>query len=122
MREILSLFLRKQNNMPVLELINVCKTYNPEENPVYALVKANLKIERGDFLAIIGASGSGKSTMMNLAGCLDTPTSGKIKVDGKDVSHLSEPELAKIRNEKIGFVFQRFNLKMSWRSPAPMAG
>jgi putative ABC transport system ATP-binding protein len=110
MKEMLSLFLRKQNNMPVLELINACKIYNPDQNPVNALINANLKIKKGDFLAIIGASGSGKSTMMNLAGCLDTPTSGKIKIDGKDVSHLSEAQLAKIRNEKIGFIFQRFNL------------
>lgn len=96
--------------MIVLELINASKTYNPEENPVHALVNASLKVEKGEFIVIVGASGSGKSTMMHLAGCLDTPSTGQVIIDGRDVSNLSEASLAKIRNEKIGFIFQSFNL------------
>ncbi|MBU1126729.1 MAG: ABC transporter ATP-binding protein [Patescibacteria group bacterium] len=96
--------------MIVLELAGASKVYNPEENPVYALIDADLRVKRGEFIAIIGASGSGKSTMINLAGCLDTPSSGKVIIDGHDVSNLSEAELAKIRNEKIGFIFQSYNL------------
>lgn len=94
----------------LLKLINVSKTYRPDSVEVKALQKANMEVKKGDFVAIMGTSGSGKSTLMHLAGCLDTPTKGKILLDGKDVSKLSEGQLAQIRNKKIGFVFQSFNL------------
>jgi len=91
----------------LIELKNICKTY---ENNTDALKNVNLSIKKGELLAIIGSSGSGKSTLMNILGCLDTPTSGKYLLDGKDVSALSENKLSEIRNKKIGFVFQGFNL------------
>lgn len=95
---------------PVLKLEKVSKIYQLGEIEVPALKKADLEIKKGEFVAIMGPSGSGKSTLMHLAGCLDTPTSGKIFLEGKQVSKLPEAELARIRNEKIGFVFQTFNL------------
>ncbi|MFC1727117.1 ABC transporter ATP-binding protein [Patescibacteria group bacterium] len=94
----------------LLKLVNVSKIYRPDSLKVEALKKANAEIKKGDFVAIMGPSGSGKSTLMHLAGCLDTPTHGKVILEGKDISQLSEAELAKIRNQKIGFVFQSFNL------------
>jgi putative ABC transport system ATP-binding protein len=95
---------------PLLKLVNVSKTYRPENHPVEAVKNVNLQIKKGDFLAIMGPSGSGKSTLMHLAGCLDVPTSGQIFLEGKNISQVSEKELAKIRSKKIGFVFQTFNL------------
>ncbi len=95
---------------PLLKLINVSKIYRPDGQPVRALKNVNLEIKEGEFAAIMGPSGSGKSTLMHLAGCLDTPTSGKVTLEGKNVSQLSEEDLAKIRSQKIGFVFQTFNL------------
>jgi len=95
---------------PILQLVKVGKAYKSDSNPVEVLKNINLQINKGDFIALMGPSGSGKSTLMNIAGCLDTPTSGKVVFDGKDVSKLSEAELAQIRNKKIGFVFQSFNL------------
>jgi putative ABC transport system ATP-binding protein len=89
---------------------NVSKTYGKPPLQVFALRETNLHIKKGDYIAIIGPSGSGKSTLMNLLGCLDTPTSGNIYIDGKDVSKLNENELAYIRREKIGFIFQKYNL------------
>jgi len=89
---------------------NLSKTYGKPPLQVFALRQTNLYIKQGDYIAIIGPSGSGKSTLMNLLGCLDKPTSGKIFIDGFDVSRLNENELARIRREKIGFVFQKYNL------------
>ncbi len=100
----------KKNNKILLKLVNASKTYLPEINPVEALKPTNLEIKQADFIAIMGPSGSGKSTLMHIIGCLDVPTAGKIIFEGKDVSKLSEAELARIRNQKIGFVFQTFNL------------
>ena len=89
---------------------NVTKTYGKPPLQVSALRETNLHVKQGDYIAIIGPSGSGKSTLMNLLGCLDKPTKGKIFIDGRDVSTLNETELARIRREKIGFIFQKYNL------------
>lgn len=94
----------------VIRLEDVWKIYPMGEVKVEALRGITLKIGRGEFVAITGASGSGKSTMMNLVGCLDKPTRGKILLDDKDISSMSESRLAEIRGKKIGFVFQQFNL------------
>jgi putative ABC transport system ATP-binding protein len=94
----------------VIALDNVHKTYDLGEVQVHALRGVSLEIMRGEFVAIMGASGSGKSTLMNILGCLDRPTKGRYLLDGTDVSKLSKVELAHIRNRKIGFVFQQFNL------------
>jgi len=96
--------------MKILQLSNVSKTYGTGSHSVTVLKKINLEIKKGDFIALMGPSGSGKSTLMHIAGCLDVPTSGKVIFENKDVSKLSEGELAQIRNKKIGFVFQSFNL------------
>ncbi len=95
---------------PVLRLENVHKTYDLGEVQVHALRGVSLEIGRQEFVAVMGASGSGKSTLMNIVGCLDRPTKGRYLLDGVDVSQLSKRELARIRNRKIGFVFQQFNL------------
>jgi len=94
----------------VIALENVHKTYDLGEIQVHALRGVSLEVRRGDFVAIMGASGSGKSTLMNILGCLDRPSKGRYLLDGTDVSQLSKTELAHIRNRKIGFVFQQFNL------------
>lgn len=96
--------------MTIVELQSVEKTYWLEKVEVKALRNVNLKIEKSERLAIIGPSGSGKSTMLHLIGCLDRPTKGKIFIDGTDTSKLNNGELAKLRREKIGFVFQFFHL------------
>ena len=96
--------------MPLIKLSNICKTYNKGENEIHALENVSVTIERGEFVAIIGSSGSGKSTLMNLLGCLDLPDSGNYFLDDEDVSELSDDNLSEIRNRKIGFIFQGFNL------------
>ncbi|HEY9859824.1 MAG TPA: ABC transporter ATP-binding protein [Candidatus Obscuribacterales bacterium] len=94
----------------IIRLENIAKTYGSGETEVRALADVDLVIEKGEYCSIMGASGSGKSTMMNMIGCLDRPTSGSYYLDGVDVSRLSDAELAHIRNRKIGFVFQQFHL------------
>ena len=96
--------------MALVELHDIRKTYHVGDQEIAALDGITLSIEAGEFLAIIGPSGSGKSTLMHLLGCLDTPTSGSLVIDGVDVSRASNNELAAMRNSKIGFVFQSFNL------------
>jgi putative ABC transport system ATP-binding protein len=96
--------------MSLIDIRNVYKIYNPGENEVRALDGVNLTIEHGEFVAIIGQSGSGKSTLMNMLGLLDVSTSGEYYMDGVDVSHMTDDELSEIRNKKIGFIFQGFNL------------
>ena len=94
----------------MIELINVKKIYEMGTVNVNALNGVSLKIDQGEFIAIIGASGSGKSTIMNILGCLDVPTSGQSIIDNQNVEEMSGDQLAEIRNNKIGFVFQTFNL------------
>ncbi len=94
----------------IIELKDVWKIYTMGDVQVPALKGVTLKINRGDFVAIMGPSGSGKSTAMNMVGCLDVPSKGSIFLDGKDISKLHESDLAQIRGKKIGFIFQKFNL------------
>ena len=95
---------------PVIEVAGLCKRYQLGDVTVEALRGINLQIEKGAFIAVIGASGSGKSTLMNILGLLDRPTEGRYMLEGKDVSQLDRDERAVLRNRKIGFVFQSFNL------------
>ncbi|WP_327007113.1 ABC transporter ATP-binding protein [Dactylosporangium sp. NBC_01737] len=95
---------------PVLDVQRVKKIYGQGETEVQALRGVSLTVERGDYVAIMGSSGSGKSTLMNILGCLDIPTTGKYLLDGVDVSRLNDRQLALVRNRRIGFVFQAFNL------------
>jgi putative ABC transport system ATP-binding protein len=94
----------------LIRLEGITKHYRMGDETIAALAGIDLRIARNDYVAFIGSSGSGKSTMMNILGCLDTPTSGRYVLNGRDVAGMSESELARIRNEEIGFIFQSFNL------------
>jgi len=94
----------------MIKLDKITKTYKMGEIDLQVLKGINLNIHEGDFVSIIGPSGSGKSTLMNIIGCLDSPTTGEYYLDGREISNYKPNELAKIRNEKIGFIFQKFNL------------
>lgn len=96
--------------MALIELCDISKIYYQGDNRIFALNNVSLSVQSGEFLAIVGQSGSGKSTLMNILGCLDSQDSGEYYLDGKNVGHLSEGEITKIRNRMIGFVFQSFNL------------
>ncbi|MGI3784064.1 MAG: ABC transporter ATP-binding protein [Janthinobacterium lividum] len=95
---------------PVIDLRGVVKTYGEGETAVHAVAGVTLQVERGDYVAIMGASGSGKSTLMNIIGCLDLPTRGAYRLDGIDVRRLTDQQQSRVRNRKIGFIFQSFNL------------
>src|SRR5215218_1688986 len=96
--------------MALIETVDLWKTYVMGTEEIHALRGISIQIERGEYVAIMGPSGSGKSTLMNLIGCLDTPSQGSYLLNGKQVSEMNDNELARIRNEEIGFVFQTFNL------------
>src|SRR4051812_44767172 len=96
--------------MNVIELKDIGMTFTDRAEPTVALKNINLSIAQGEFIAIIGPSGSGKSTLMNVLGLLDTPTAGEYYLDGERVASFKDSQLAKLRREKIGFVFQSFNL------------
>src|SRR5262252_8824840 len=96
--------------MALIDTQDIWKTYVMGSEEIHALRGLTIGIERGEYVAIMGPSGSGKSTLMNLIGCLDTPTKGSYLLNGKQVSQMNDNELARIRNEEIGFVFQTFNL------------
>ena len=98
------------NDAIVVHAENLTKVYQAGEVAVPALHEVSLTIRRGEFMAIVGASGSGKTTLLNILGCVDVPTSGRYALDGQEVSRLSDRRLSRLRNEKIGFVFQTFNL------------
>ncbi|MGI8437926.1 MAG: ABC transporter ATP-binding protein [Chthoniobacterales bacterium] len=98
------------NGSPVVRLEDVHKSYRTGEMEVHAVRGVSLEVQRGEFVALMGSSGSGKSTLMNMLGCLDRPTRGRYYLDGSDVSQLERDQLADIRNGKLGFVFQSFNL------------
>ncbi|HEX4482310.1 MAG TPA: ATP-binding cassette domain-containing protein, partial [Solirubrobacteraceae bacterium] len=100
----------RQPRPPAILVRDVSKTYELGQIRVRALREVSLRIERGDFVAIMGSSGSGKSTLMNILGCLDVPTAGSYRIDGVDVRSLDEDDLSDLRSRKIGFVFQSFNL------------
>ncbi|MDF2631375.1 MAG: macB 9 [Symbiobacteriaceae bacterium] len=95
---------------PVITLRGITKTYQTGEETLHALAGVDLTVEPGEFVAIVGPSGSGKSTLLSILGCLDNPTSGEYRLDGANVAGLSEDQLSRIRNQKIGFVFQAFHL------------
>ena len=99
--------------MVTLEVRNINKYYGEGENRVQVLKDVNLSIEKGDFVAIIGQSGSGKSTLMNILGCLDTASDGTYLVDGVNIENFGPDDLARLRSEKFGFIFQRYNLLTS---------
>ena len=96
--------------MPLIEFRNISKIYQMGDTEVRAVDNISMKIMRGEFVAVVGQSGSGKSTCMNIIGCLDVPTSGAYLLDGQDVSDMDDDELAEVRNKMIGFIFQQYNL------------
>ncbi|MCF2643171.1 ABC transporter ATP-binding protein [Roseburia hominis] len=96
--------------MNLLEVKNICKTYGSGETAVHALKKVSFSVPRGEYVAIVGESGSGKSTLLNMIGALDTPTSGKVMIGGKDIFSMSDRKLTIFRRRNIGFIFQAFNL------------
>jgi putative ABC transport system ATP-binding protein len=96
--------------MSILELHNVTKDYLLGETTVHALRGVDLSVEKGDFIAVLGASGSGKTTLLNLGGAIDDPTAGEVIINGRNVAHLTDNEKAELRNSTIGFIFQAFNL------------
>lgn len=97
-------------NNHLIEITGLTKVYGEGDAAVHALAGVDVRVERGEFVAVMGHSGSGKSTLMNIVGCLDRPTAGQYFLDGRDVSQMTKNELAEIRNEKLGFIFQSFNL------------
>jgi putative ABC transport system ATP-binding protein len=115
-----SLWARQERgaHVPVIDLHEVHKTYSVGDIAVHALRGVSLRIERGEYVAIVGASGSGKTTLMNILGCLDTPTTGVYRLNGLDVRGIEEDALADVRNREIGFVFQSFNLIPRTRAQA----
>ena len=102
--------MESNGKTPVIDINDITKVYQMGDIEVRALQGVSLKIYPGDLLAIMGPSGSGKSTLMNILGCLDQPTAGSYRLDGVDVEQMKEDQLAEVRNRKIGFVFQSFNL------------
>ena len=98
----------------LIEFDAVCKYYQMGDTTVKAADHITMKIEKGEFVAIVGQSGSGKSTCMNIIGCLDVPTAGTYRLNGRDVGRMSRNELASIRNEMLGFIFQQYNLPVSY--------
>lgn len=96
--------------MNLLEVNNICKTYGTGETAVQALKKVSFSVPKGEYVAIVGESGSGKSTLLNMIGALDTPTSGKVKIGGKDIFSMDDRKLTVFRRRNIGFIFQAFNL------------
>ena len=96
--------------MNLLEVQDLCKTYGSGETAVHALRHATFSVPKGEFVAVVGESGSGKSTLLNLIGALDTPTSGRVRIDGKDIFSMKERNLTVFRRRNIGFIFQSFNL------------
>lgn len=96
--------------MNLLEVDNICKTYGTVETAVHALKKVSFSVPKGEYVAIVGESGSGKSTLLNMIGALDTPTSGKVKIGGKDIFSMNDSKLTVFRRRNIGFIFQAFNL------------
>jgi len=102
--------MHAMDNAPIIQLRSLTKTYHTGEVELKAVCNVTLEIQRGDFVAVMGASGSGKSTLMNVLGCLDQPTSGSYLLDGAAVAGLNRRQLARLRNKKLGFIFQSFNL------------
>lgn len=96
--------------MNLLEVNNISKTYGSDETAVHALKKVSFSVPKGEYVAIVGESGSGKSTLLNMIGALDTPTSGKVKIGGKDIFSMNDSKLTVFRRRNIGFIFQAFNL------------